>query len=336
MRIAVCSTRPYDRTFLEQALAGRDGLDLVFFEAGLNANTAKLAEGFTAVCLFVNDNADAEVIDKLAALNVKVIALRSAGFNNVDLHRAFEVGIQICRVPAYSPHAVAEHALALILTLNRNIHRAYNRVRDGNFILDGLLGFDLNGKTVGVVGTGRIGAVFARIMTGLGCKVLACDPHPNAQMAEKIGFDYVDTDTLLSQSDIVSLHCPLTPDTRHLIDARTLAAMKDGVMIINTSRGALIDTPALIAALKTGRIGHVGLDVYEEEGDLFFKDLSGEIIADDVFSRLLSFPNVIVTGHQAFFTKTALERIASTTLDNLSSFAQTGQCGNQVTEADIA
>lgn len=280
--------------------------------------TVPLAAGCQAVCVFVNDVLDREVLELLVANDVRLVALRSAGFNHVDVRAAAELDLTVVRVPAYSPHAVAEHAVGLILALNRRIHRAHNRVREGNFSLVGLLGFDVHDKTVGVVGTGLIGSVFARIMTGFGCTVLAFDPQPNPECRE-LGVRYVPMATLLAQSDIIALHCPLTPETRHLIDEDAVAQMRDGVMLINTSRGALVDTPAVIEGLKEGKIGHLGLDVYEEEGDLFFEDLSDQVITDDVFSRLLTFPNVLVTGHQGFFTAEALAATAATTLANITA-----------------
>lgn len=317
MRVAIFSSKPYDARFLSAANAAH-AHQLLFVEARLTPLTAALADGAQAVCGFVNDRFDAEVLGLLAAQGVRLIALRSAGFNHVDLAAAARLKLCVARVPAYSPHAVAEHALALILALNRRIVRAHNRVRDGNFALDGLIGFDLCGKTVGVVGTGAIGSVFARIMHGLGCRVLACDPQPAAALDGIVR--HVPMDELLRDADIVSLHCPLTPATRHLIDAAALARMRRGVMLINTSRGGLVDTRAVIQALKRGQIGYLGLDVYEEEQQLFFEDLSGDVIQDDVFTRLLTFPNVLITGHQGFFTEEALRAIAETTLGNVSSF----------------
>lgn len=322
MRIAVFSTKPYDRRFLEQANAG--GHDFTWIEARLDAATARLAEGAEAACLFVNDRADEAALEVLAAGGVRLLALRSAGFNHVDLAAARRLGIAVGRVPAYSPEAVAEHAVALILTLNRQTHRAYNRVREGNFALEGLLGFDLRGKTVGVVGTGQIGVAFARIMAGFGCRLLGADPQPNAACLA-LGLEYRPLDALLPEADIVSLHCPLTHETRHLLDARRFGLMKRGAMLINTSRGAIVDTTAAIRALKSGRLGHLGLDVYEEEEKLFFEDLSGTVIADDVFARLLTFPNVLITGHQAFFTAEAMRAIAETTMANVESFARDGR-----------
>ena len=318
MRIAVFNTKPYDQRFLEEANAAHQH-DLVFLEPHLSVHTARLAEGCAVICTFVNDPLNAATLEVLSALGVKLVALRCAGFNQVDLRAAKRLGITVARVPAYSPYAVAEHAVALILTLNRNIHRAYNRVREGNFALEGLLGFDLHGKTVGVIGTGKIGAVFARILRGFGMTVLAHDVQPNAEL-EADGLRYVGLEELLERSDIVSLHCPLTPQTQHLVNAERLGRMKRGAMLVNTSRGALVDTPAVIEALKSGCLGALALDVYEEEGDLFFENLSDRVIQDDVFMRLLTFPNVLITGHQAFFTREALTGIAQTTLENVTAF----------------
>lgn len=319
MRVAIFSTKPYDERFLTEANE-RHGHELVFFETRLTLDTASLAAGCDAVCAFVNDQLNGDVLRRLAAHGTRLIALRSAGFNHVDLEAAAALGLTVARVPAYSPHAVAEHAVALILSLNRKTHRAFARVREGNFSLEGLLGFDLHGTTVGIVGIGRIGLAFARIMRGFGCRTLAHDPDPNPE-AERVGVEYVEFPALLSGSDIVSLHAPLTPHTHHLIDEHALTQMKDGAMLINTSRGALVDTRAVIDALKTGRLGALGLDVYEEEEELFFEDLSSQVITDDLFARLLTFPNVIITGHQGFFTREALRNIAETTLGNVSAFA---------------
>jgi D-lactate dehydrogenase len=325
MKVAVYSTRPYDRLFLDAANeAAGCPHELQYFEAHLAIPTAILADGAKAVCPFVNDALDREVLSRLAQSGVRLISLRSAGFNNVDLAAAQELGMVVARVPAYSPHAVAEHAAALILALDRKIHRAYARVREGNFSLDGLIGFDLHGKTVGLIGTGRIGAILARILAGFGCELLAADPVRNEQV-QALGGRYVTLAELLAQSDIVSLHCPLTPDTRHLIDASAISKMKPGVMLINTSRGAVVDTRAIIDGLKSGKIGHLGLDVYEEEDDLFFEDLSDHVIKDDLFARLLTFPNVLITGHQGFFTREAMQAIAETTIANISMFEATGQ-----------
>jgi D-lactate dehydrogenase len=319
MRIAVFNTKPYDRDFFVAANE-RHHHELVFLEPHLEAQTAFLARGAGAVCVFVNDHVDAGVLAELSRLQVGLVALRSAGFNNVDLDAARKLGIAIARVPAYSPYAVAEHTVALILSLNRKIHRAYARVRDGNFSLAGLCGFDLHGRTVGIVGTGQIGGVFARIMAGFGCRLVAYDPEPKAE-CRAIGVDYVDIGELLAQADIVSLHCPLTRQTHHLIDGNAIESMKRGVMLINTGRGALVDTRAIISGLKSGQIGALGIDVYEEEEELFFEDLSAQIIQDDVFMRLLTFPNVIVTAHQAFFTEDALRAIVETTLSNVTAWA---------------
>lgn len=322
MRVAVFSQKPYDLEFLEAANAEHDH-ELVFFEVHLNPTTASLASGFPAVCAFVNDGLDAAVLETLAANGTRLIALRCAGFNNVDLAAADRLGLTVTRVPAYSPYAVAEHAVALILTLNRKTHRAFNRVREGNFALDGLLGFDLHGRTVGIVGTGKIGVCVARILNGFGCKLVAYDPYPSPECVE-LGVEYVELPALLRQSDVITLHSPLSRETHHLINAESISLMRDGVMLINTSRGGLVDTPAVIDALKSGKIGYLGLDVYEEEAELFFEDLSQQLIQDDVFSRLLTFPNVLITGHQAFFTREALRNIADTTLANITGF-DTGQ-----------
>ncbi len=324
MRAAIFSTKRYEREPLAVA-AGRHGHELRFLEPRLTADTAVLAAGCDAVCLFVNDQADAAALAVLAAGGTRLLALRSAGYNHVDLAAARAHGLTVARVPAYSPHAVAEHAVALVLALDRKLHRAYARVREGNFSLDGLLGFDLYGKTVGVVGTGEIGTVFARIMGGFGCVVLASDPVESAACVA-MGVRYVPLTDLLAASDVVALHCPLTPETRHLFDPAAFARMKPGAMLVNTSRGAVVDTRAAIDALKSGQLGSLGLDVYEEEAALFFDDHSDRgVVDDDVFARLLTFPNVIVTGHQAFFTREALVAIAETTVANLTAFA-TG-CG---------
>ena len=318
MKVGVFSTQPYDRQSLTAANA-QHGHELVFSEARLDERTAEWAASFDAVVVFVNDALGRDVLERLKAGRTRMIALRCAGFNNVDLLAAQELGLVVARVPAYSPHAVAEHAVGMILTLNRKFHRAYARVREANFSLGGLMGFDLVGRTVGVVGTGAIGRAFGRIMLGFECRVLASDPAPDPRCRE-LGMEYVSVAELLRQSDIVSLHCPLTPDTRHLIDASALATMKRGVMLINTGRGALVDSRAAIAALKSGQLGYFGIDVYEEEENLFFRDLSSDIVQDDVFMRLLTFPNVLVTAHQGFFTREALANIADTTLQNLSAF----------------
>ena len=329
MQVAVFSTKPYDRAFLDRANVGF-GHGLTYVQPRLTSETISLANGFPAVCVFVNDRLDAPALERLAAGGTRVVALRCAGFNNIDLPAAERLGLKVVRVPAYSPFAVAEHTVGLILTLNRKIHRAFSRVREGNFSLDGLLGFDLHGRTVGVVGTGQIGAVVTRIMAGFGCHLLGYDLRPSAD-CEALGMTYVSLHELLAGSDIISLHCPLTPETHHLIDARAVRRMKPGAMLVNTSRGAVIDTRAVIKGLKSGRIGSLGVDVYEEEADYFFEDLSQQGIADDVLARLLTFPNVVVTGHQAFFTQDALEVIATTTLRNIREIEETGRSGNEVT-----
>ena len=329
MRVMIFSTKPYDR----RSFAARNeafGHRLHYREPRLSEETASLAAGFPAVCVFVNDVCDATVLEMLAAGGTRLIALRCAGFNNVDLAASAALGISVVRVPAYSPHAVAEFTVGMILTLNRQIHRAYNRTRENNFALDGLLGFDLHGKTVGVIGTGKIGALVARTLrAGFGCEVLAFDLAPVAEL-EAIGIRYVDTGELVARSDIITLHCPLTPDTHHVVNARSIAAAKPGVMLVNTSRGALVDVEAVIDGLKSGKIGYLAIDVYEQEADLFFQDLSNEIIQDDTFQRLLTFPNVLVTGHQAFFTQEALTAIADTTLANIAAFERGEALANAV------
>lgn len=330
MKVAVFSTKRYDRRFLDEANADRH--EMRFFEPHLTEETVSLAHGFDAVCVFVNDTVNASVLEALAKAGVRLVALRCAGFNNVDVPVATRLGIGVVRVPAYSPYATAEHAVALMLSLNRKTHRAFNRVREGNFSLDGLLGFDMHGRTLGVIGTGKIGAIVARIMTGFGCRVLCFDPYKNPE-CEKIGAAYTSLDELLASSDIVTLHCPLTAENHHLINAETLTRMRDGVMLINTSRGGLIDTVAVIDALKSGKVGYLGLDVYEEEADIFYEDLSATIIPDDVFSRLQTFPNVLITGHQAFFTRNALENIGATTIENLTDWESTGTSRNAVNAA---
>ncbi|MGD8682895.1 MAG: 2-hydroxyacid dehydrogenase [Chloroflexota bacterium] len=330
MRVAVFSAKPYDERYLGAAAEGSPH-QLDFFEAKLSPDHAPLAAGYEAVCVFVHDEVSGEVLRQLADGGTRLVALRAAGFNNVDLAVAKEVGITVCRVPAYSPYAVAEHAVALILSLVRRTYRAYNRVRDGNFALDGLLGYDLNDRCVGVVGTGRIGTVFAAIMKGFGCRLMAYDPYPNDEMRE-LGAKYVDLPELFAESDIIALHAPLTPETHHLVNAETLSLVKPGLMIVNTSRGGLIDTEAAIEALKDGRLGYLGLDVYEEEDAVgFFEDQSASIIQDDTFARLLTFPNVLITAHQAFFTAEALENIGETTVSNLSAFEETGTPVYEVT-----
>lgn len=332
MKVAVFSTKSYDRTFLEAANANH-AHELIFFEPNLNYETSVLATDFPCVCVFVNDQLDAKTLTKLESQGTKLIALRSAGFNNIDIPKADELGLTVVRVPAYSPYAVAEHTVGLILALNRKLHRAYGRVREGNFSLDGLLGFDLHSKTVGIVGTGKIGAITAQILHGFGCQILAYDKFPH-QDCQALGVKYVSLPELFATSDIITLHCPLTPETHHLIDAEAVLQMKTGVMLINTSRGGLIDTKAVIKGLKSGKIGYLGLDVYEQEEDLFFEDYSNTVIQDDLFQRLLTFPNVLITGHQAFFTVDALRSIAETTLGNISDFEQGQPCVNQVKAED--
>ncbi len=318
MKIAIFSTKSYDREFLNRANQNAE-FELTFFEERLTVDSVVLSRGSAAVCVFVNDVVDATVLKALAENGIRLVLLRCAGFNNIDLATAARLGINVRRVPSYSPYAVAEHTLALILTLNRKTHRAYNRVREGNFSLDGLLGFDLHNSTVGIIGTGKIGRLAARPLQAMGCKVLGYDPFPSKEFSAE-GGTYVSLDQLLAEADIVSLHLPLTPESFHLINAESLAKMKRGVMLINTSRGALVDADALIASLKSGQVGYVGLDVYEQEADLFFEDLSGVIIQDDTLQRLLTFPNVLITSHQAFFTKTAMTNIAETTLQNARDF----------------
>ncbi|MBU2720158.1 2-hydroxyacid dehydrogenase [Acidithiobacillus ferridurans] len=318
MRCLVTSARPYDEQFLSAANHGR--YELVFLETALSADTAFIAQGYPAICPFVDDTLDAKTLETIARLGTKLLVLRSTGFNHVNIPAAEKYGITVMRVRDYSPYAVAEYAVGLMLTLNRHLHKAYNRVRDGNFLLDGLLGFDMHGKTVGIVGTGKIGQALARILHGMGCHLLGYDTVVNPACLE-LGVAYVPLEELLAKSQIVSLHVPLLPETRHLMNAERFALMPDGAVLINTSRGPLIDTTALIAALKSRHLGAVGLDVYEEEAELYFKDHCDDIICDDSFERLLTFPNVIVTGHQAFFTREALKTIADTTIQNLDDYS---------------
>jgi D-lactate dehydrogenase len=322
MRVAVFSTNPYDRLYLTEAASG-SGHQLDFLEMRLDAASALLSRGAETVCVFVNDVVDGECIRRLAETGVKLIALRCAGFNNVDLSAAAAHGICVARVPAYSPHAVAEHTLAMILCLNRKIHRAYNRTREGNFSLSGLLGFDLHGKTVGIIGTGQIGTVVATLFGGFGCSIVAYDTAPN-EACEALGVQYMSKQDLVSSADILTLHCPLTPSTFHFIDREVIDSMKQGAMLINTSRGAVADARQVIRGLKNGQVGSFGMDVYEEEADVFFRDLSDKVIQDDVLARLMTFPNVLITGHQAFFTHEALAEIARTTIASIVSFASTG------------
>lgn len=324
MKIAFFDTKPYDKPAFERYGAGAD-LKLKFFETKLTEDTVELASGCDGVCVFVNDTVNAEVIDRLTELGVRVIALRCAGFNNVDVRHAFG-RIHVLRVPVYSPHAVAEHAMAMLLTSVRRIHKAYNRTRDFNFSLQGLTGFDLYGKTVGVIGTGKIGRVFIDICRGFGMRVIAYDKYP----APDSGITYVTTEELFRESDVISLHCPLTEETYHIIGAESIDRMKRGVMILNTSRGALVDAEALLAGIKSRKIGAACLDVYEEESDVFFEDYSGHIVEDDTLARLITMPNVLVTSHQAFLTEEALAGIAEVTVKNLLEFFRTGCCENEL------
>lgn len=337
MKVTVFSTKPYDRSFLEVANTTHNH-ELLFLEARLNRDTAALAAGSPAVCVFVNDELDVKTLEILAAQGTHLVALRCTGFNNVDLKAAARLGITVVRVTVYSPYSVAEFAVGKILTLNRKYHKAYSRVREGNFSLDGLVGFDLRDRTVGVIGTGKIGLIFAEIMNGFGCKLLGYDMYANPKFAAIGNAEYVtQLSELFSRSDIISLHCPLTPETYHIINFEAINQMKPGVILVNTSRGGLIDTEAVTKGLKSKVIGALGLDVYEQEADLFFEDLSNQIIHDDVFERLLTFPNVIVTGHQAFFTENALTTIATTTLANITDFEQGRSCPNQIaTEKVVA
>jgi D-lactate dehydrogenase len=320
MKTAVFDTKRYDREILTKA-AGGLGIEWRFLDFRLTKETAATAQGSEAVCVFVNDHIDRECLEVLRANEVKLVALRCTGFNNVDLTAAKELGITVTRVPVYSPYAVAEHAVALLLTLNRKVHRSFNRVRELNFSLDGLVGFDLHGKTAGIIGTGKIGRIVARILSGFGMKVIAYDPFPAHEWAEKEGIEYVDAASVTSRSDVISLHVPLTPETHHIVCRESLERMKPGAILINVSRGGLIDTAALIEALKSGRLGGVALDVYEEEEGIFFEDLSGTVLQDDDLARLLTFPNALITSHQAFLTNEALDDIARTTVANLHALA---------------
>lgn len=330
MQIMLFSCQNYEQESFSGANS-TGAFTLSFQPSRLTLSTAALADGVPVVCAFINDDLSAPVLQRLAAGGTRLIALRSAGYNHVDLKAAELLGLGVVRVPDYSPHAIAEHAVALILALNRRIHRAYNRTREGDFSLHGLIGFDLHGKTVGVVGTGQIGAAFARIMLGFGCRVLASDPQIDPAL-QQAGVRYLPLGEMLAQTDILSLHCPLNTATRHLIDANALTCLKHGAMLINTGRGALVDTPALIGALKSGRLGYLGLDVYEEEAQLFFADCSDQPLQDDVLARLLTFPNVIITAHQAFLTREALAAIATTTLNNISAW-HAGNATNRVSAA---
>ena len=329
MKVAVFSTKKFEKPYFERCNIPF-GHHLVFFEDRLNEQSVSLAVGFTAVCPFVNDQLNCKVLAALYDNGTRLVALRCAGFNNVDLIVAAELGIIVTRIPEYSPYAVAEHTITLIMSLNRRVCRAHSRIREGNFSLEGLLGFELNGLTAGVIGTGRIGKTVLRILAGFGCKLLAYDPSPDP-VCLTIGAKYVNFEQLCADSDIITLHCPLMPQTHHMINADVIGKMKKGVMLINTSRGALIDTKAVISALKSGKIGYLGIDVYEEEADLFFVDLSDEIIQDDILARLLTFPNVIVTGHQAFLTRNAIETNIKTTLTNIADFESGRRCPNEIT-----
>lgn len=331
MKIVFFSSKAYDRQYFNEANE-QFGHELVYYSHHLSTHTALQPLSAGAVCVFVNDSLNREVLSALHQQGIHLVVLRCAGFNNVDLVAAEQLGVKIVRVPAYSPYAVAEHTVGLMLCLNRKIHRAYSRVREGNFSLQGLLGFDMHGRTVGVIGTGRIGALVVRIVTGMGCRVLAHDPVQNEECVG-LGASYVSLPDLYRQSDIITLHCPLTCDTYHLINPDTLEQMKTGVMLINTSRGAVIDASILARGLKSGKIAYLGLDVYEQEGDLFFEDLSDKIIQDDVFERLVTFPNVLITGHQGYFTEDALRNIAHTSLENVSAVEQGRDCENEVTTA---
>ena len=328
MKIAFFDTKPYDKPSFDK-YGEKHGVEFKYFETKLNEDTAELAHGFDGVCAFVNDTVNAEVIDKLHELGVKVLALRCAGFNNVDMKHAYGK-LHVLRVPAYSPYAVAEHAMAMLLTSIRRIHKAYIRSKDFNFSLSGLTGFDLHGKTVGVIGTGRIGRVFIDICRGFGMKVLAYDKFPAKEIEDGERVRYVELDEIFEKSDVISLHCPLTDETHHLIDADALERCKKGVIILNTSRGALVDAEALLAAIKSRKVGAACLDVYEEESDLFFEDNSGHIMEDDTLARLISMPNVIVTSHQAFLTEEALSNIAETTVQNIVDIFERGQCPNEL------
>ncbi|MEM6452733.1 MAG: 2-hydroxyacid dehydrogenase [Cyanobacteria bacterium P01_D01_bin.105] len=330
MKIAFFSAKAYDKSSFERINQSFEH-EITFFEPLLTLKTVPLAAGFPAVCVFINDDLGESCLRELAANGTQLIALRCAGYNNVDLEIAEALGLQVVRVPAYSPYAVAEHAVGLIMMLNRKLYKAYNRVREDNFALKGLLGFDLHGKTVGVVGTGKIGECFARIMHGFGCRLLAYDVQENSALVE-IGVEYVSLSALLSQCDVISLHCPLLPSTYHMLNDESFSQLKPGAMVINTSRGGLMDTKAAISALKSGQLGYLGIDVYEDEGSLFFQDLSDTVIQDDIFQLLQSFPNVVITAHQAFFTQEALANIAKTTLQNISDVAAGQGCLNAVSK----
>ncbi len=327
-KIAFFDTKPYDRRFFDAANADF-GYSIKYFRTHLNENTAELTEGHDAVCAFVNDDINKEVLGHLQQHGIGLVALRSAGYNNVDLGHAFK-RVHVMRVPSYSPYSVAEHAMALITSLNRKTHRAYYRTRDGNFSIEGLMGFDLHGKTAGIIGTGKIGQCLISILQGCGMRILAYDPFPNTSYAKETGIEYTGLKTLYRQSDLISLHCPLTPETHYLINEEAISEMKEGVLLINTGRGKLIDTRALIDGLKKKRIGGAGLDVYEEEANYFFEDFSDAAVSDDVLARLMTFPNVLITSHQAFFTQEALRNIADTTLGNIDDFFHDRRLENEI------
>jgi len=330
LRIILFDAKPYDQEFFNKINQDpRYGYEIHYITGRLTEDTVALTAGFDCVCVFVNDDVNESILNKLYENGIKILALRSAGYNNVDLNAAYRK-IHVVRVPAYSPYAIAEHTVALMLSLNRKIHRAYIRTRENNFTITGLLGFDMHGKTAGVIGTGKIGKVVIQILKGFGMRILAFDIYPDHQFAEQHGIEYVSLDTIYQESDIITLHCPLTPENVHMINTDTISRMKTGVMIINTGRGKLINTRDLIAALKEKRIGSAGLDVYEEEGDYFFEDFSAEPISDDVLARLLSFPNVLVTSHQAFFTREAIEKITETTLENIRLYFEHNLLPNEI------
>jgi D-lactate dehydrogenase len=328
MKIAVFSAKRYDRTYLDAANAAA-GHQLKYYEVPLDADSVHLAAGYDAVCIFVNDTADAGVLEQLKAGGTRLVALRCTGFNNVDLVAAARLGLKVVRVTVYSPYSVAEHAVALLLAINRKIHRAYNRTRDSNFALDGLMGFDLHGKTVAVIGTGKIGRVFAKIMVGFGCNVIGFDEYPSEEFVA-LGCRYVERPEIARDADIISLHVPLTPETHHVINAASIARAKRGALLINTSRGGLVDTEAVIEGLKSGQIGGFATDVYEQEAGLFFRDLSSVVVTDDILQRLISFPNVIVTGHQGFFTQEAITTICETTLKSATEFERGQPLTNEI------
>ena len=327
-KIAFFDTKPYDKRSFDEV--NKDfGFDIKYFKTRLSKETVELTDGYDAVCAFVNDELDKEVLDHLVEHKIDLVALRCAGYNNVDLKQAYD-RVHVMRVPSYSPYSVAEHAAALILSLNRKTHRAFYRTRDGNFSIDGLMGFDLHGKTAGVVGTGKIGQSLINILKGFGMRVLAQDLYPNKEFAKEAGIEYTDLNTLYKESDVISLHCPLTPETHYMINDEAIDLMKPGVLLINTGRGQLINTRSLIKGLKQGKIGGAGLDVYEEEADYFFEDFSSSTIGDDVLARLMTFPNVLITSHQGFFTKEALNNIAETTLQNIKDFFEDKYLANEI------